>query len=87
MYSLEIKKGVDGIFSRLDRGVLEALDKKIAQILESPHRFKPLRKPLHGLRRVHVDGSFVLVYSVDEDRKVVTIWDYAHHDRVYMHRG
>jgi mRNA-degrading endonuclease RelE of RelBE toxin-antitoxin system len=34
------------------------------------------------MRRVHV-GSFVLVYEIDEARKVVTIRRYEHHDSVY----
>jgi mRNA-degrading endonuclease RelE of RelBE toxin-antitoxin system len=39
---------------------------------------------MQNLRRVHVGKSFVLVYSIDEERKLVTIEDYAHHDEVYQ---
>jgi YafQ family addiction module toxin component len=85
MYALEVKEGVDRTFRRMtkkDRRRLEAVGAKVAEILEDPHRFKPLRAPMQGKRRVHV-GPFVLVYEIDEERKVVTLLDFEHHDRVY----
>ncbi len=85
MYSLEVKEGVDRTFARMarkDRRRLEAVAKKVAEILEDPHRFKPLRAPMQNKRRVHV-GPFVLVYEVDEERKVVVLLDFEHHDTVY----
>ena len=85
MYSLEVKEGVDRKFRRMaqrDRKRLEAVDRKVQEILEDPHRFKPLRAPMHDMRRVHV-GPFVLVYRIDEERKVVILLDFEHHDAVY----
>lgn len=38
---------------------------------------------MHGARRVHIGKSFVLIYEVEEDRKLVRILDYEHHDKVY----
>ncbi len=86
MYTLGIKESVDRLFFRLAKKnpkQMTAVEKKIKQILTNPYHFKPLRAPMQHLRRVHV-GSFVLVYSIDEGNKVVTIEDYAHHDRVYL---
>jgi mRNA-degrading endonuclease RelE of RelBE toxin-antitoxin system len=34
------------------------------------------------MRRVHI-GSFVLAYDIDEQRKIVTIRRYEHHDEAY----
>jgi len=34
-------------------------------------------------RRVHVGGSFVLVYEIDEEEKTVTLFDFDHHDNIY----
>jgi len=85
MYSLEVKEGVDRKFRRMaqrDRKRLEAVDRKVQEILEDPHRFKPLRAPMHDMRRVHV-GPLVLVYRTDEGRKVVILLDFEHHDAVY----
>ena len=85
MYSLVAEKRVEEIFSKLakrDKAKMEAIAKKIDQIREDPSRFKPLHPPMKNLRRVHFD-PFVLVYSVDERKKQVTLWDYDHHDKVY----
>ena len=85
MYSLEVREHVDRIFRKLakkDSRQMEAVNKKIEEILEDPHRFKPMHFPLAGMRRVHF-GSFVLLYSIDEQRRSVVIEDYEHHDRVY----
>ena len=85
MYSLEIEEEVYKAFKKLgkkDKKQLEAVKKKIEQILADPLQFKPLRHPLEGLRRVHV-GSFVLIYEVCENAKTVRILKYKHHDEAY----
>ena len=86
MYSLEIEEEVYREFEKLakkDRKHLEAINKKIEQILNDPFQFKPLKHPLEGLRRVHV-GSFVLIYEVLENQKTVRALKYKHHDRAYQ---
>ncbi len=86
MYSLEIRPALYEQFKKLskkDKRRLELINKKVAQILENPLHFKPLRAPKHGLRRVHVDSSFVLTYSIDENCKTVILEDFDHHDNVY----
>jgi len=85
VYSLEVVEKVDRIFKKLqkkDSAQFEALSRKVSEILENPLQFKPLKRPMQHMRRVHV-GSFVLVYDIDEARKVVTIRRYEHHDNVY----
>ena len=85
MYSLEAVEKVDRIFKKLrkkDLAQFEALCRKINDILENPQQFKPLKSPMQHMRRVHI-GSFVLVYDIDEVRKVVTLRRYEHHDNVY----
>jgi YafQ family addiction module toxin component len=85
LYSLEVVEKVDRIFKKLRKKDLlqfEALSRKVSEILENPQQHKPLKRPMSHMRRVHV-GSFVLVYEIDEARKVVTIRRYDHHDNVY----
>ena len=85
MYSLEIREHVDRTFRKLakkDSRQMRIIDRKGGEILEDPHRFKPMHFPLAGMRRVHF-GTFVLLYSIDEQRKTVVIEDYEHHDQVY----
>ena len=82
MYRLEIEEDVIKLFRKIgkkDRKQLEAVNKKIQQILEEPLLFKPLKHPLEGLRRVHV-GSFVLIYEVFENPKQVRVLKHKHHD-------
>ncbi|GBE16842.1 plasmid stabilization system protein [bacterium BMS3Abin15] len=86
MYKLAIKKSLDKKFKRLkkkDRELLELVDKKVQEILDNPYRFKSLKKPLQNKKRVHVGGSFVLIYEVNENEKIVTLLEFDHHDNIY----
>jgi YafQ family addiction module toxin component len=86
VYKLAIKESLDRKFKKLrkkDKELLHLIHKKVQNILEDPYRFKPLKKPLQNMRRVHVGGSFVLVYKVDEKDKIVTLFDFDHHDNIY----
>ncbi|MFH1014566.1 MAG: type II toxin-antitoxin system mRNA interferase toxin, RelE/StbE family [Nitrospirota bacterium] len=86
MYKLAIKESLDKKFKKLqkkDKEMLRLIDRKVQDILVDPYRFKPLRKPMENKRRVHVGGSFVLVYEINEKKKLVTLLDFDHHDNVY----
>lgn len=87
MYRLAIKESLDKKFRKLqkkDTEMLRLIDKKVQDILVDPYRFKPLRKPLQNKRRVHVAGSFVLVYEINEKEKLITLLDFDHHDNIYQ---
>jgi YafQ family addiction module toxin component len=86
MYKLAVKETLDRNFNKLkkkDREMLMLIDSKVKDILDDPYRFKPLKKPLQNKRRVHVGGSFVLIYEVNEDGKIVTLLDFDHYDNIY----
>jgi YafQ family addiction module toxin component len=86
VYRLAIKEKLDKKFKKLqkkDKEMLGLIERKVQDILEDPYRFKPLRKPLQNKRRVHIGGSFVLIYEVNEEEKTVTLFDFDHHDNVY----
>ena len=86
MYSYELRKSVERIFFKLakkDPKQLEIIEKKINEIVQDPSHYKNLRKPLQHLKRVRVGKSFVLVFSVDENKKLVIFEDYEHHDKIY----
>ena len=86
MYSLEIEEEVLKAFKKLrkkDAKQLEAINKKVGQILNDPLQFKPLKHPLEGLWRVHI-GSFVLVYEVRKQTNTVRLLKYRHHDEAYL---
>lgn len=86
MYELEYRKSVEKIFLKLGRKnklQLEIIYRKIEKIRSDPHHFKNLRNPLQHLKRVHIDSSFVLVFSVDDSTRTITIEGYDHHDNIY----
>ena len=86
MYKLSVKEGLDRKLKKLrkkDRELLVLIDKKVKEILRDPYRFKPLKKPLQNKRRVHVGGSFVLIYEINEEKRIVTLIDFDHHDNIY----
>jgi YafQ family addiction module toxin component len=85
-FKLEITKSFEQSYKKMskkDKETKQAIDKKVKQIIENPFRFKPLRKPLQGFRRAHIMKSFVLVYSIKEKEKIITLNEFSHHDNVY----
>ncbi|MBR5503741.1 MAG: addiction module toxin RelE [Methanobrevibacter sp.] len=57
---------------------------EIANTLEiNPNHYKNLRKPLQRYKRVHVNNSFVIIFTVDIHHKYVIFNYYRHHDDVY----
>ena len=85
MYTIENSDKIDKIFRKLSRKnpqEFEAIMKKLAELAEDPHRFKPLSNVMKGFRRVHF-GNFVLIFLIDEQRMTVVLEDYEHHDKVY----
>lgn len=86
MYSLQIEKDLIKKLHKLekkDKKQLEAIDNKLKEILEEPHRYKPLRYDLKNIRRVHIMKSFVLTFKIDEENQKVVLLDYDHHDNIY----
>ena len=85
-YSLEVAENLNKVFGKIakkDKTTFEAVNKKVNEILENPHHYKPLRAPMQNKRRIHISGSFVLIFTIDEDRKVVQLLEFEHHDRAY----
>ena len=86
MYRLAIKEQLDRKFQKIqkkDKDMIRIITRKVQDILIDPYRFKPLKKPLQNKRRLHIGGSFVLIYEINEEEKIVTLLDFDHHDNVY----
>ncbi len=86
MYLLDLRDKVKEKFHKMEKKEkkqLAIINKKVLQIREDPHRFKPLSNVMKRIRRVHIDKSFVLTYSIDEANKTVILEDYDHHDNIY----
>lgn len=85
MYELEIEERCERELWRhagKNRGLQIQIDKKIEEIRQHPLHYKPLRRNLFGLRRVHI-GPFVLLFQVDEARRVIRLVRFGHHDEAY----
>lgn len=85
-YSLEVAEELNKVFAKLakrDKVTFEAINKKVNEILKNPYHYKPLRAPMQNKRRVHIAGSFVLIFKVDEDKKLVQLLEFEHHDKAY----
>jgi len=58
--------------------------KQVANNLElNPYHYKNLKAPLQKYKRVHVNKSFVIIFQVDLENKLMIVYDYDHHKRVY----
>lgn len=87
MYELEIKPELDLKFKKLsnkNKKQLKIVFKKVEEIIKNPQHYKNLRKPLQHLKRVHIDKHFVLTFSVNENKKIIILEDYEHHDKIYL---
>ena len=85
-YSLEMRDHLFTLFKKMEkkeRQKLEIINKKVKGILEDPHRYKSLKAPMQHMYRVHIGGSFVLIFSIDEKTKSVILEDFVHHDEAY----
>ncbi len=73
-----------------DKKKVETINKKIKQIINSDYQsiqpYKNLRHYLKEYKRVHIEGSFVLVFKVNITNNFILFVDFDHHDRVYGKR-
>ena len=61
-YRFEIKPKLEKKLNRIEKKdtvMFKAVRKKIKEIVENPHHYKLLRYDLKGLRRVHIQKSFL----------------------------
>ena len=86
MYTYEFRETVEKVLRKLAKKnppQLSIIENKIEEIIKNPNYYKNIRSLLQHLKRVHIDKSFVLVFSVDETTKTVIFEDYDHHDNIY----
>ena len=85
MYEVEFEEKVKKKLSKLadkDKRHAELISKTIKKIQKNPFSSKPLKKPMQGLRREHLN-PFVLIFSINEKNKTIKIENYKHHDEIY----
>ncbi len=85
-YHVEISLNIQKEFKKLKKKnlpLLFAISKKVEEIRLNPQSYKNLNAPLNNLKRVHVGSSFVLLFSVNETTKTITLEYLKHHDDAY----
>jgi|TARA_B100001971_G_C18075108_1_gene475224 YafQ family addiction module toxin component len=87
MYKWERSDKLKNILKKLfkkDKVRYEVTLKKINEVINSnPNHYKNLSHSMKGFRRVHIDSHFVLIFKVDERRKLIRFEDLQHHDHIY----
>ncbi|MBI2129206.1 hypothetical protein HYU07_03110 [Candidatus Woesearchaeota archaeon] len=86
MYSFDIKDSLDKKLSKISKKnpkQLEIIHKKIEEVIQNPQHYKNLKAPMQHLKRVHMDKSFILLFSVNEQEKKVIFEELDHHDNIY----
>jgi len=71
--------------SKKDRRTHDILMGKMHEILacQDVNHYKNLRSPLQHLKRVHVNGPFVLTFRYMESEDKVIFYEFDHHDNIY----
>ncbi len=64
------------------RELVLRVGKKVEEVLRNPYLYKPLRNILKNKRRTHI-GSYVLIFEVNEEDKIVYFHSFKHHDKSY----
>ena len=86
-YQIIVRPDLEKKFRKIQKRNKEQLEqvlKKTEEISKNPHHYKNLKAPMNHLRRVHIDSHFVLIFSVNEKSKSITLEDFAHHDEAYQ---
>lgn len=61
--------------------LVQSLVTRFPKLTRNPELGKPLRNSLRNFRRMHVEGSFVLLYEIRMSE--VHLMDFDHHDKIY----
>ena len=84
-YTIQLDATLETTLQKLkkkDSSLYKRVVHKIIEVSENPEMGKPLRNVLRSRWRVHI-GSFVLVYTVSQDNKMVIFIAFEHHDKIY----
>ncbi len=69
------------LLKRKNPDLVRVFSQQLPKIVSDPELGKPLRHSLRNYRRIHVDGSFVLLYELKEHE--IRLIDLDHHDKIY----
>ena len=87
MRSYDIKPNLKKILDKLskkDKSIYKQILNKIEEIIKSEtiEHYKNLKYDLKDCKRVHI-GHFVLVFSFERSKNLVSFEDFDHHNNIY----
>ena len=83
MYRLEIKKSAKKELDSLPNQIFQKIDKTIFSLKNNPYPYpQPIKLKGEYKRRLRI-GDYRVVYTVDEQQKIVTIFRVRHRKNVY----
>ena len=90
MRNFSVEESLKKIISKVskkDKAMYNALMSKMDEILtcQDVNHYKNLKKPLEDFKRVHIKGSFVLLFKYIQSEDKVVFYDLDHHDTIYEH--
>lgn len=83
-YTLALEPEVERILKSLKKknpDIFRDTESGIIKILRNPELGKPMRNVLRNRRRIHIAGSFVLLYEILGAE--IRLLDFDHHDKIY----
>ncbi len=80
----KLKEKMKRLFKK-DRATYNILTNKVQEILncENVDHYKNLKNPLQHLKRVHINGPFVLTFKYIPKENKILFYDFDHHDNIY----
>lgn len=91
MFDFDLTEELKFVLQKLahrDKKRVEIVNKKIKEIISCDantiSHYKNLRYELKELKRVHIDGNFVLTFKVDIGKNFILFVELEHHDNVYQ---
>lgn len=82
-YTIEFSEEFEISMKKLkkkNKSLFEQIQKKLTELIENPEHYKPLKNIFAGYRRIHF-GSFVIIYTIDEE--TIRVISLDHHDKAY----
>lgn len=80
-YEVKITEPAERKLKKFDREIQKRFADKIRKVKENPALFgKPLRNVLAGFWEVYFEHRFRILYTIDIERKIITIEAIKHKD-------
>ena len=81
-YRIKVTKQFENDFAKSEKTLKERMMKRIDRLKTDPYSCKALHGGLKGKYSLRV-GDYRVIYTIDEDEKIVTLYCAGHRKKVY----